>query len=383
MSKSIESLVKPSSDSGLCYVSQSEIHGRGVYAFQDIKKETQIIEYTGEKITLEEGDERLKKQKPDCAMIFEINKEDDPRGIGFCVDAMVNGNDARFINHCCDPNCYVDIIDGHIWINALKDIKRGEELTFDYWIDHDVDDIPCRCGAKNCRGYIVAEDAKKTVNKEGLLLSQPVNLKQALKNMASPIIRGMNFMLSHHLDKNIVVKLIGLEDIPSLVSLDELSFDDLFYNAREFEEEIKLPSSFGFVAYDITQRSVLNPKTAKGYVMGHSDSSTILPPPSILKPREDEGSYLVSCAVMPGMRRRGMFAQLFSGFEAMTQCQQMSYVRLHTRTKENPEGNGVYEAFQRLGFEITGMLPNHYDEGDDVYEMIKELQPKTTDVLSS
>jgi len=63
------------------------------------------------------------------------------------------------INHSCDPNCEVEIIRGHIWITAIKDIKKGEELGYDYGYDYDdFKDHPCKCGSKNCIGYIVAEE---------------------------------------------------------------------------------------------------------------------------------------------------------------------------------------------------------------------------------
>jgi SET domain-containing protein len=75
------------------------------------------------------------------------------------IDGAVSWNTAKYINHSCDANCETDIIRGHIWIIALRDIKKGEEFSYNYgydiesWYDH-----PCKCGAKNCVGYILDEE---------------------------------------------------------------------------------------------------------------------------------------------------------------------------------------------------------------------------------
>jgi hypothetical protein len=85
--------------------------------------------------------------------IFELNKRYD-------IDGNVPWNTARLINHSCDPNCETDIIKGKIWIIAAEDIKKGEELTYDYAFafDEDYDEHTCKCGAKKCIGYIVSQD---------------------------------------------------------------------------------------------------------------------------------------------------------------------------------------------------------------------------------
>ncbi len=140
-------------------VRKSGIHNKGVFAKRDIPKGTRIIEYVGEKITKAEADDRAekvieehkKKEKKGSVYIFELNKKYD-------LDGYPNYNTARWINHSCDPNAEVDIIRGHIWIIAIKDIKKGEEISYDYGYDiDDFEDHPCRCGAKNCVGYIVSE----------------------------------------------------------------------------------------------------------------------------------------------------------------------------------------------------------------------------------
>ena len=84
------------------------------------------------------------------------------------IDAGVNGNEARFVNHGCDPNCQTVQIDARIFIEAIRTIRPGEELAYDYRIQRDDDDpadidavFACRCGARNCRGSMLVARAKK------------------------------------------------------------------------------------------------------------------------------------------------------------------------------------------------------------------------------
>lgn len=142
-------------------VSRSGIHNKGVFAAKDIPKGTKVIEYVGEKITKAVSDKRadrdidLNKENPDengAVYIFELNKRYD-------IDGNVPYNTAKYINHSCNPNCETDIIRGKIWIIAIKDIKNGEEITYDYGYDLDNwEDHPCKCGSDNCIGYIVREE---------------------------------------------------------------------------------------------------------------------------------------------------------------------------------------------------------------------------------
>jgi SET domain-containing protein len=142
---------------------QSKIHGRGVYARTDIPKGTRLIEYAGERIDNAEADRRYEDEKMSRhhTFLFILNSR-------WCIDAAVGGNISRFINHSCDPNCVAWIEGQHIWIDALRDIKRGEELAYDYEYDflpeYTVDDLEfygCRCGSRNCRGTIVDVPKKK------------------------------------------------------------------------------------------------------------------------------------------------------------------------------------------------------------------------------
>ena len=143
-------------------VKNSRIHGAGVFATCDIKKNKSIIEYIGEKITKKEGDLRserrirrfLNSKKEGSVYIFELNKRYD-------IDGSPLYNKARYINHSCDPNCEVNIINNRIWITSIKNIKKGEELSYDYGYEFDKDDYKdhlCRCGSKICLGFIISSD---------------------------------------------------------------------------------------------------------------------------------------------------------------------------------------------------------------------------------
>jgi SET domain-containing protein len=142
---------------------RSRIHGRGVYARTDIPKGTRLIEYTGERISNAEADRRndAESGRKHHTFLFILNSRT-------CIDAAVGGNVSRFINHSCDPNCVAWIEGQHIWIDAERDIQKGEELSYDYEYDflpeYTVEDLelyPCRCGSKKCRGTIVDVPARK------------------------------------------------------------------------------------------------------------------------------------------------------------------------------------------------------------------------------
>ena len=135
-------------------VKKSKIHNSGVFAAEPIKEDQKIIEYTGEKIPSEEGDRRSEIDEK-LTYIFLLNDNYD-------IDGSVNGNDARLINHCCDPNAYIDIIDDHIWIIADRDIAEGEEITYDYTFEAEKLE-GCCCKSKNCRGFINDPEDKKTL----------------------------------------------------------------------------------------------------------------------------------------------------------------------------------------------------------------------------
>jgi uncharacterized protein len=144
----------------LFVVEKSNIDKKGMFATKDINKGTHVVEYVGEKITKAEGDKRseelLELAEKDSGMssvfVFELDDKYD-------IDGNVDHNLAKFINHSCEPNCEVNIIDNHIWIIAIKDIKKGEEITYDYSYDlEDFQDHHCKCGSKKCFGFILDGD---------------------------------------------------------------------------------------------------------------------------------------------------------------------------------------------------------------------------------
>lgn len=135
----------------------SAIHRHGLFAACTIPKGTRVIEYKGVKLTKAQGWRRAEQwiEKANgtdkgAVYIFELNSRYD-------IDGNVPWNIARYVNHSCRPNCEIDIIRGRIWIIALREIAAGEELSYDYGYDLDHwEDHPCRCGAKECLGYIVS-----------------------------------------------------------------------------------------------------------------------------------------------------------------------------------------------------------------------------------
>ena len=141
-------------------VRESEIHGTGVFASTKVPKGKKVIEYIGEKITKKESArrsialiEKNRGSETDGAVyIFEVNKRHD-------IDGNIPENTARFINHSCDPNCEPDVIKNRVWLISTRKIKKGEELSYNYGFDlEDYEEHKCRCGAKECIGYITAED---------------------------------------------------------------------------------------------------------------------------------------------------------------------------------------------------------------------------------
>lgn len=145
-------------------VRTSRIHGRGVYAGRNLKKGERIIEYKGEQISWREADRRPPSDADDPTHTFFFSLEDGKR----VIDASVNGNAARWINHSCDPNCETEEDDGRVYIEALRDIKAGEELFYDYGLIIDERITPslkkqyrCLCSARDCRGTMLALRKRK------------------------------------------------------------------------------------------------------------------------------------------------------------------------------------------------------------------------------
>jgi uncharacterized protein len=142
----------------------SPIQGWGGFATRTIRKGTRIIEYLGERITSEESDRRYDDEKMERHHTFLFALDS-----GWIIDASVDGNEARFLNHSCDPNCEAVEEDDRIFIEAMRTIRPGEELVYDYqYAREDVENIKdaerlyiCHCGSPKCRGTILAPPKKK------------------------------------------------------------------------------------------------------------------------------------------------------------------------------------------------------------------------------
>jgi hypothetical protein len=141
----------------LYVVRRSRIHGNGVYAARRIRKGTRIVEYLGDRITHEQADARYAAKGQDDGHTFLFVASD-----RVVIDAGVGGNDARFINHSCDPNCETVIENERVFIEAIRTIQPGEELGYEYGLTWETTDDPdelanyaCRCGAAQCRGTML------------------------------------------------------------------------------------------------------------------------------------------------------------------------------------------------------------------------------------
>jgi hypothetical protein len=155
-------------------VRRSKIHGTGVFAASDIKKGTRISEYVGDRISHAEADRRYADKADDDnhTFLFTVDNR-------IVIDGGVGGNDAKYINHSCDPNCETVIDKRRVFIEAIRDIRKGDELGYDYLIERDDSDPPdvdviwaCRCGSPKCRGTMLLprkpkrKKAKKTAKKK-------------------------------------------------------------------------------------------------------------------------------------------------------------------------------------------------------------------------
>ena len=141
-------------------IRRSAIQGRGGFATRRIKKGERIVEYKGEIITSKEADRRYPLPRPGehhHTFLFELDN-------GMVVDAAVAGNSARFINHSCSPNSESVIVDDRVFIEAIRTIRPGEEIVYDY--NYILDEphspankklYPCACGARKCRGTILGK----------------------------------------------------------------------------------------------------------------------------------------------------------------------------------------------------------------------------------
>ena len=142
-------------------IKKSNIDNRGLYASQDIRDKTKIIQYKGKIISKKKVEEDPKFDNEKAIYLFNLNKRYD-------LDGDFKYNTARLINHSCNPNCEVAGVGLKVWVHAIKNINKGEEFSYDYGFsfDEDFKNYPCKCGAKNCCGFIVREGSRWRIKKK-------------------------------------------------------------------------------------------------------------------------------------------------------------------------------------------------------------------------
>ena len=148
-------------------VRRSGVHGKGVFALQDLAEGETLIEYVGEIISWDEAQDRHPHDPndPNHTFYFHVNEDR-------VIDALHGGNSSRWINHSCDPNCEADEDNDRIFIKAIRNIKAGEELNYDYGLIIDEPytkklkaEYPCWCGSAHCRGTLLSPKERKDTPK--------------------------------------------------------------------------------------------------------------------------------------------------------------------------------------------------------------------------
>ena len=169
-------------------VRRSGVHGRGVFALRRIRKGTRIIEYTGDRVSHALADRRYEDhdESDNHTFLFSVDR-------GLVIDAGIGGNEARFINHSCDPNCESVIERRRVFIDAIRDIAPGEELTYDYQIGRERNDPPnvdeiyaCRCGSARCRGTMLWPPRRKPAARRRKAARAQGNERRGSRKRASP-----------------------------------------------------------------------------------------------------------------------------------------------------------------------------------------------------
>lgn len=174
-------------------VRNSKVHGYGCFARRDIPKGTRVIEYLGERISHKEADRRYEGAdvNDNHTFLFIADRKT-------VIDATRKGNEARFINHHCDGNCESEIEKSRVFIDAIKDIRKGEELGYDYQIGRDRNDPPnvdeiyaCRCGSPKCRGSMLwpplKEFRRKQAARKRAAAKKKAEKLKAKKQPAKPV----------------------------------------------------------------------------------------------------------------------------------------------------------------------------------------------------
>jgi uncharacterized protein len=128
------------------HIQSSKIHRWGVYAGENIPARRKVIEYMGQRISRKETKRRSEEQ---ARMIYLFTLDN-----YWTLDGAVGGSGAEYLNHSCDPNIVTVVRQGHILCMSKRPIRKGEELTVDYYFPKDIEEVPCRCGTALCRGTI-------------------------------------------------------------------------------------------------------------------------------------------------------------------------------------------------------------------------------------
>lgn len=137
-------------------IRSSEIHAAGCYTTSPIRKGARVTEYTGPRISKDKGDEIYEGR----AVTYLFGIDDG--------ETVIDGHGmAMFINHSCDPNCETEQDDdGRVWVIARRNIRAGEELTYDYLLYDGDDEAPCYCGSPKCRGTMFSQEEVEKKQKQ-------------------------------------------------------------------------------------------------------------------------------------------------------------------------------------------------------------------------
>jgi len=163
-------------------VRRSGVHGKGVFALQDIAEGETLIEYVGEVISWDEAQDRHPHDPndPNHTFYFHVNEDK-------VIDALHGGNSSRWINHSCNPNCEADEENDRIYIKAIRNIKAGEELNYDYGLIIDEPytpklkaEYPCWCGSPNRRKTLLAPKRRPATPK---IPSQIKKIEKKIKKL--------------------------------------------------------------------------------------------------------------------------------------------------------------------------------------------------------
>ncbi|HKW89732.1 MAG TPA: SET domain-containing protein-lysine N-methyltransferase [Candidatus Acidoferrales bacterium] len=148
----IPGLIMPPHSKFRLRIGRSKIHRWGVFALETIARGRQVIEYTGDRLTLKQAQRRFirnyRRRRYRANVYFARFRRN------VVIDGFAGQSGAQFINHCCDPNLSVRRIRGHLLLFSRRRIRPGQELFSDYAYKRDLPKIPCRCGSRKCRGFM-------------------------------------------------------------------------------------------------------------------------------------------------------------------------------------------------------------------------------------